>query len=297
MTVHMGAGFIGSHLVQHLLDHGHRVLVFDSLWTGTASLVDKFQSNDINEPVDQIYHLACPASPDQFEETPVQILETCFRGTKNILDLAMKHRARVLIASTSEIYGDPKVIPQPENYWGNVNSFGPRSCYDEGKRISEALAYAYKTKHCLEIRIARIFNTYGPHMRRDDGRAVPNFITAAIDGRPMVVYGDGNATRCFQYVSDCVAGLVRLMQSDYDLPVNIGSNSEIRVREFAEMVAQAVAAKTGTVPVPINYLPARQDDPERRKPDISIAQQALRWEPVVPLQEGLERSIEWFLAR
>lgn len=197
----------------------------------------------------------------------------------------------------TEIYGDPQVIPQTEKYWGNVNSFGPRSCYDEGKRVAEALAFGYKLKHNLEIRIARIFNAYGPHMQKNDGRAVPNFITAAIEGRPMIIYGDGNSTRCFQYVLDCVGGLVALMNSDYDKPVNIGSDLETKVQEIAEMIAKVVAEKTGQEMVPIKHLPARQDDPGRRKPDITVAKQVLSWRPQVPLEDGVDKAIDWFLSQ
>ncbi|KAK9774373.1 putative UDP-glucose 6-dehydrogenase [Seiridium cardinale] len=214
-----GAGFIGSHLVGKLLDKGCEVTVIDSLWTGSAENIKKFEANerfklirqDVRDPapevagVTEIYHLACPASPDLFEERSIEILETCFQGAKNMLDPAVRSKARILIASTSEIYGDPIVIPQTEDYWGNTNSFGPRSCYDEGKRITEALAYAYQRRHGLEVRIARIFNAYGPSMQIDDGRAVPNFIAAAMQGRPIVIYGDGSATRCFQFGSPTAA--------------------------------------------------------------------------------------------
>ncbi|KAI3342049.1 hypothetical protein F4824DRAFT_495919 [Ustulina deusta] len=207
-----GAGFIGCHLVEHLLSTGNRVVVIDSLWTGSEASIKRFAQDDKLkfikhdvrsripniEGVKEIYHLACPASPDYFDNNPIEILETCFAGTKNILDFAVNSEARALIASTSEIYGDPKVIPQPEIYWGSTNSFGPRSCYDEGKRITEALAYGYQRKHNLEIRIARTFNAYGPRMQIRDGRAVPNFIAAAIEGKPLTVYGDGSSTRSFK---------------------------------------------------------------------------------------------------
>ncbi|KAH8646901.1 hypothetical protein BX600DRAFT_484751 [Xylariales sp. PMI_506] len=306
-----GAGFIGTHLVERLLSEGRRVVVLDSVWTGSPDNIDKFKGNDnfsfiqcdIRDPLpaleqpSEIYHLACPASPDQFEETPVEILETCFEGTKNIFDLAVRSKARVLIASTSEIYGDPKVVPQSEKYWGNTNSFGPRACYDEGKRVIEALAYGYQRQHGLEVRLARIFNAYGPSMRVRDGRAVPNFIASALEGRAMPIYGDGSATRCFQFVTDCVAGLMALMASDYSGPVNIGSDVETRVDEIAEMVREIVCAKTGNDMdgVVIDYRPAREDDPYRRKPDISLAKRVLHWQPKVSLRNGLEETVDYFL--
>ncbi|KAI0134309.1 hypothetical protein BJ170DRAFT_729537 [Xylariales sp. AK1849] len=308
-----GAGFIGTHLVEYLLRESKRVVVIDSLWTGSLENMGMFSKNanfkfvkaDVRYirdtppgvgPISEIYHLACPASPDWFGPSPIEILETCFTGTKNMLDLAVTSNAKILIASTSEIYGDPKVIPQCETYWGNTNSFGPRSCYDEGKRITEALAYGYQRKHGLQVRIARIFNAYGPSMQISDGRAVPNFIAAAMEGRPIQVYGDGSATRCFQFVSDCVKGLVALMRSDYAEPVNIGSDVETRVDDIAKMITELVAQKLGnTTKIPIKYLPAREDDPYRRKPDINVAKKTLNWKPVVELHAGLEVTVDWFL--
>ncbi|CAH0054443.1 unnamed protein product, partial [Clonostachys solani] len=305
-----GAGFIGSCLVGRLLAEGQKVLVIDSLWTGSIANVNKFKDHPnyrfvnwdvrnkypIRETPKQIYHLACPASPDHFGESPIEILETCFRGTQNSLDLAVSCNARVLIASTSEIYGDPRVIPQSEEYWGNTNSFGPRACYDEGKRITEALAYGYQQKHNLEVRIARIFNAYGPSMQLRDGRAVPNFIAAAMEGRPITIYGDGSAGRCFQYVTDCVDGLMSLMQSGYTRPVNIGTNLETTVEDLARMITALVAEKMGsTRKVPIQFLPARTDDPYRRKPDITLAKEVLGWQPSVALRDGLEKTVDWFL--
>lgn len=200
--------------------------------------------------------------------------------------------------TTTEIYGDPQVAPQPETYLGNVNSFGPRSCYDEGKRASEALAHSYRTQHGLSVRLARIFNAYGPFMAADDGRAVPNFVAAAIDGAPMRIYGDGTATRCFQFATDCVAGLAALMDSGYGGPVNIGSDNEVTVGEVAGMISRVVAAKTGRdVEVPIHLLPKRQDDPVRRRPDITVARQQLGWSPKVPLEQGIASTVDWFLER
>ncbi|KAK9777063.1 hypothetical protein AB5N19_12407 [Seiridium cardinale] len=307
-----GAGFIGSHLVDHLLQQGKRVVVIDSLWTGSLENVEKFKGNenyrfikhDVRDSLPMIkgatdiYHLACPASPDHFEGSAIEILETCFKGTQNMLELAACNKAKILIASTSEIYGDPKVIPQSEKYWGNTNSFGPRCCYDEGKRITEALAYGYQLRYGVEVRIARIFNTYGPSMQIDDGRAIPNFIVAAMKGRPIQIYGDGSATRCFQYVSDLVAGLSTLMKSDYASPVNIGTELETPVADIAGLISELVAGKMGNVDkVSIQYLPARQDDPHRRKPDTSLARDSLHWKPQVALIDGLSATIDWFLSR
>ncbi|KAI1262506.1 hypothetical protein F5Y18DRAFT_418901 [Xylariaceae sp. FL1019] len=305
-----GAGFIGCHLVDNLLTVGKRVVVIDSLWTGSGTNIERFEhdpnfrfiKHDVREQLPaidnvlEIYHLACPASPDYFDSHSVEILETCFVGVKNVLDFAVANGAKVLIASTSEIYGDPKVVPQAEDYWGNTNSFGPRSCYDEGKRVTEALAYCYQRRHDLEVRVARIFNAYGPRMQFRDGRAVPNFITAAIQGQPLTIYGDGSATRSFQFVSDCVLGLVQLMQSHYPKPVNIGSDQETRIDEIASRIKTLVAKKMGVAPTsPINLVPARTDDPYRRKPDISIAREMLKWEPTVSLDDGLEATVQWFL--
>jgi UDP-glucuronate decarboxylase len=280
------------------------------MWTGFKENLEVFEKNprfqyvvaDVRKPLpalpklERIYHLACPASPDHFGERPIEILETCFQGTKNVLELALRHGARFLLTSTSEIYGDAQVVPQSEEYRGNVNCFGPRSCYDEGKRVAEALAYAYHTKHGLDVRVARIFNAYGPHMNFNDGRAVPNFIAAAMQGKPIIVYGDGSATRCFQHASDCVAGLQALMESSHTGPVNIGSDLETPVGEIAGMIARCVAHKLGHKDaVPVHFLPKRQDDPVRRKPDIGLAKELLGWSPRVPLEEGLEKTIDWFI--
>lgn len=305
-----GAGFLGFHLVQSLLRDGHDVVVFDSLWTGARENLEYFRQHprfrfvicDVRDPlpevdnVEQIYHLACPASPDHFEVSPIEILETCFRGTQNVMELAKRHRARILIASTSETYGDPTVVPQSESFWGNVNCFGPRSCYDEGKRIAESLAFGYQNRHGVEVRIARIFNSYGPHMRIDDGRAVPNFIVAALESKAIIVHGDGTATRCFQFATDCVRGMVALMNSEYSRPVNIGSNIEVPVGVVAQIIAAMVAQRLGqSTPVPIEYLPKREDDPTRRQPDITVAKREIGWEPEVALKDGLSQTIEWFL--
>ncbi|KAH7310651.1 hypothetical protein B0I35DRAFT_77324 [Stachybotrys elegans] len=307
-----GAGFLGHHLVRLLLRQGHRVVVVDSLWTGNKGNIRSLEGHanfqyyicDVRDGfpeldgLDQIYHLACPASPDHFEVNPIEILETCFEGTKNALELALKHGARLLLTSTSETYGDPKVSPQAETYRGNVSCFGPRACYDEGKRVAEALAYSYNKQQGVEVRIARIFNAYGPYMKLDDGRAVPNFIAAAMERRPMVIYGDGTATRSFQAARDCVAGLEKLMNSDYTGPVNIGSDREMTVGEMASIIGRVVAKKMGHAePVPVRCLPARQDDPMTRKPDITLAREKLGWKPLVELEEGVDETVDWFLER
>ncbi|KAG5665494.1 hypothetical protein KAF25_009619 [Fusarium avenaceum] len=307
-----GAGFLGCHLVELLLNNNHEVVVLDSLWTGSYSTLDQFKSDkrlryiqsDVRDPlpwidgVEQIYHLACPASPVHFETRPIDILQTCFNGASNVLDYAVKHNARVLLASTSEVYGDSQVPCQSEDYRGNVNCFGPRSCYDEGKRVTEALAYAYQVEHGLEVRIARIFNAYGPHMEPEDGRAVPNFIMAALKREPITIFGDGHATRCFQYASDCVRGLESLMNSDYHGPVNIGSDLEMEISEIADIISRVVANKTGQKdPVPVNLLPKREDDPIRRKPDTSLAERVLGWKPRVSLEDGVSATIDWFIQR
>ncbi|KAH7322399.1 hypothetical protein B0I35DRAFT_449872 [Stachybotrys elegans] len=306
-----GAGFIGCNLVRLLLTRGQEVVVLDSLWTGSLENIRPFKENlnfryiigDVRDALPQIdnvkeiFHLACPASPDDFEKNPIEILETCFVGTKNILDFAAKHGAKVLLASTSEIYGDPQVAVQSESYFGNVNSFGPRSCYDEGKRVAEALAYSYRSKHGLDIRIARIFNAYGPWMRINDGRAVPNFIAAAMEGQPIKIYGDGSATRSFQFVTDCVLGLTALMDSNYSSPVNIGSDHEVPVSDIAQTILKTVATKTGKPIVPVCLLEKRQDDPVRRKPDITTAERELGWTPNVPLEQGITSTVDWFLER
>ncbi|KAK2750156.1 UDP-glucuronic acid decarboxylase 1 [Myotisia sp. PD_48] len=306
-----GAGFLGAHLVALLLGQGHRVIAIDSLWTGSAESIAKLSSqvgftfiqHDVSKPfppevqhVDQIYHLACPASPKRFPENPLGILDTCFAGTRNVLELGLRCNARVLLASTSEVYGDPLICPQPETYWGNVNSFGPRSCYDEGKRVAEALAYAYRKQHGVEIRIARIFNAYGPGIRPDDGRVVPNFVTAAITGRDIEIAGDGTASRCFQYVSDCVEGLNVLMNSSCESPVNIGCEDETSIGQLAEIIRDLVSRKLGRQTVKVKLTGKREDDPFRRQPDISLAREKLHWSPKVDLATGLEATVDWFLS-
>ncbi|TDZ55148.1 UDP-glucuronic acid decarboxylase 4 [Colletotrichum trifolii] len=305
-----GAGFLGSHLVALLLEKGHRVIAVDSLWTGSAENITKLQEHpnftflrhDVTAPFPEslekatrIYNLACPASPKKFPKAPLGILETCYKGTKNALDLASKTGARVLLASTSEVYGDPLVVPQGEQYHGNVNPFGGRSCYDEGKRVAEALAYAYRLEKQTDVRIARIFNAYGPFIRPDDGRVVPNFIAAALRQEDIRITGDGSASRCFQYAGDCAMGLYRLMESSVMGPVNIGREEETTIGEMATMINDIVAEKTGRPKVRIVYGPKPDDDPYRRVPDASKARRELGHEAKVGLAEGLQRTVDWFV--
>ncbi|KAI8274709.1 hypothetical protein K4K56_001658 [Colletotrichum sp. SAR 10_98] len=304
-----GAGFLGSHLVGLLLEEGYHVIAVDSLWTGSTGNVTKFQNHpnytflrhNVAEPfpeqlenASRIYNLACPASPKRFPQAPLGILETCYVGTKNVLDLAYRSGARVLLASTSEVYGDPLVCPQPENYWGNVNSFGGRSCYDEGKRVAEALAYGYRLEKNVDVRIARIFNAYGPGIRPDDGRIVPNFIAAALRQEDIKITGDGTASRCFQYAGDCAMGIYRLMESSVLTPVNIGREEETTVGEMANLINDIVAEKTGRPKVGIVFGPKPDDDPYRRVPDAGKAKRELGHEAKIGLKEGLEKTVEWF---
>ncbi|KAI1501137.1 UDP-glucuronic acid decarboxylase 1 [Biscogniauxia marginata] len=306
-----GAGFLGSNLVSFLLENAeNKVVAMDSLWTGSMDSISNVKDNprfrfirhDVTQPfpdevgsVERIYHLACPASPKRFPESPLGILSTCFKGTENVLELAAKIKARVLLASTSEIYGDPLVCPQPETYHGNTNPFGPRSCYDEGKRVAEALAYAFRKQQNVDIRIGRIFNAYGPGLRPDDGRVVPNFVVSALASRDVKITGDGTASRCFQYVSDCVEGLVCLMESSYLKPVNIGCVEETTVGDLARLISDIVARKTGNPPVKISLTAKREDDPYRRVPDTTVASQELGWAPKVGLTRGLETTVDWFM--
>jgi nucleoside-diphosphate-sugar epimerase len=298
-----GAGFIGSHLCRALLDRGDRVVCVDNLLTGAAgNLADlegndrfEFVQHDVTTPldvagsVDAVMHMASPASPADFARIPIEILDVGSVGTRNLLDLALKHNARFLLASTSEVYGDPLVHPQTEAYWGNVNSIGPRSVYDEAKRFAEAMTMAYHRHHGVDVRIVRIFNTYGPQMRPDDGRAVSNFLVQAIRGQPLTVYGDGSQTRSFCYVDDEVRGIVALLDSDYVGPVNIGNPGEFTILELAERVLTLTGASS-----PIEFRPLPVDDPTQRKPDITLAKQLLGWEPTIELAEGLERTAGWF---
>jgi UDP-glucuronate decarboxylase len=298
-----GAGFLGSHLCERLLADGHEVLCLDNFFTGTHANVAKLRDSprfeifrhDVQEPltieVDQIFHLACPASPIHYQRNPVRTIRTAVEGTLNLLDVARECGARILIASTSEVYGDPAQHPQTEAYWGNVNPIGPRACYDEGKRCAEALATAYASQYGVEVRIARIFNTYGPRMHENDGRVVSNFIVQALSGKPLTVFGDGQQTRSFCYVSDLIEGFVRLMISEHGAdPVNLGNPRESSMLELATLVKQMTGSPSAIV-----HAPLPKDDPVRRNPNISRAQQLLGgWTPVVPLERGIEATIAYF---
>jgi len=296
------AGFIGLHLTQHLLDDGHDVVGIDNFVSGSRANVQQlsqhprfsFIEHDITKPlaveghVERIYDLACPASPADFGPRSLDILATCSRGVWELLELARQHGARLLHASTSEVYGDPQEHPQRETYWGHVNPIGPRACYDEGKRFAEALLTAHAAQHGTETRLARIFNTYGPNMRRDDGRMLPTFIDQALRGQPLTVHGDGSQTRSFCYVSDMVEGLVRLMESDVRGPVNLGNPTEISVMTAAREVVALTDSKSEIVCVP---RPA--DDPSLRRPDITRARELLGWNPTVERGEGFARTVDW----
>jgi len=301
-----GAGFLGSHLCEALLKRGHDVMCLDNLFTGTkdnvAHLVGhsnfEFMRHDVTWPlyveVDEIYNLACPASPVHYQHDPVQTTKTSVHGAINMLGLAKRLNARILQASTSEVYGDPAVHPQTEDYWGNVNPIGTRSCYDEGKRCAETLFFDYHRQHRLEIKVARIFNTYGPRMHPADGRVVSNFIMQALSGEPITIFGDGSQTRSFCYVDDLIAGLIALMASPPGItgPINLGNPNEFTIRELAEKVLQMVGSKSTLIE---SDLPS--DDPRQRKPDISRAYQMLDWRPTVELAEGLDRTIRYFRSK
>jgi len=298
-----GAGFIGSHLCHYLLDKHHHVICLDNLISGQRILVDKLKSNekfsfiegDITQglpdlDVDEIYNLACPASPRDYQSNPIETIKTNVVGMANILDFAHKKKVRVLQASTSEVYGDPEVHPQTETYWGRVNPIGLRSCYDEGKRSAETLCSDYYRSFRLDVKIARIFNTYGPHMRKDDGRVVSNFINQALSGESMTLYGEGLQTRSFCYIDDLVQGLVQLMESSVDVsPVNLGNPQEVSMKDLAHLIKKM----TGSISEIIHEsLPA--DDPVRRCPDITRAKELLSWEPKVSLEEGIAKTIAYF---
>jgi UDP-glucuronate decarboxylase len=298
-----GAGFLGSHLCERLIRDGHDVLCVDNFFTGARSNIAhllghaqfELMRHDITFPlyveVDKIYNLACPASPVHYQFDPVQTTKTSVIGAINMLGLAKRTKARILQASTSEVYGDPSVHPQPESYWGNVNPIGPRSCYDEGKRCAETLFFDYHRQHRLDVRVVRIFNTYGPRMHPNDGRVVSNFIMQALRGDDITIYGDGRQTRSFCYVDDLIDGMVRMMESDAAAPgpVNIGNPKEFTMLELA----QAVVSQTGSRSK-IVYRELPQDDPRQRQPDIAKARQQLGWEPNVPLEQGLQRTIDYF---
>ena len=299
-----GAGFIGSHLIDRLMVQGHEVLCLDNFYTGHKRNIVKWLDHpyfelirhDITEPirleVDQIYHLACPASPVHYQFNPVKTIKTNVMGTLNMLGLAKRVKARFLLASTSEVYGDPSVHPQPEEYRGNVNCIGIRSCYDEGKRVAETLAFDYHRQNNVDIRVARIFNTYGPRMLEHDGRVVSNFVVQALQGVPLTVYGDGLQTRSFCYVSDLVEGLMRLMNGEHIGPINVGNPGEYTILELAKTIQEMVNPEAELV-----FKPLPQDDPKQRQPDITRAKTWLGWEPTIPLKEGLKMTIDDFRER
>src|SRR5215471_5587175 len=300
------AGFLGSHLTDLLVARGHKVIGIDNFVTGSVDNIAhlggngnfKFIQQDVTEflflegPVDYVWHFASPASPVDYAELPIQTLKVGSLGTHKALGLAKHKGARFLLASTSEVYGDPLVHPQNEEYWGNVNPIGPRGCYDEAKRFAEALTMAYHREHGLETRIVRIFNTYGPRMRLNDGRVVPAFISQALKNRPLTVFGKGTQTRSFCYVSDLIEGIYRLMMSSYQLPMNIGNPAELTVLEFAKEIIRATRSRSKIV-----FKPLPQDDPRQRQPDITRARKILRWEPKVTLAKGLVKTIAYFRER
>jgi UDP-glucuronate decarboxylase len=299
-----GAGFLGSHLIDRLMQAGEEVLCIDNYQTGRKENLKKWLYNpnfelirhDVTEPirveVDRIWHLACPASPLHYQHNPIRTAKTNFLGTYNMLGLAKRLKARFLLASTSEVYGDPEVHPQPENYRGCVNPIGIRSCYDEGKRISETLCFDYKRTHKLDVRVVRIFNTYGPRMLHNDGRVISNFINQALLKKPLTVYGDGTQTRSFCYVDDLIEGIIKLMNSDYEGPINIGNPTEFTILELANLVKEKINPN-----LKIIFRPLPQDDPLQRKPVINLAKKYLSWEPEIDLETGLDRTIKDFKSR
>lgn len=298
-----GAGFIGSHLCQFLLEKGNQVICLDNFFTGQKRNIEPFLTNenfellenDVTKPffseVNQIYNLACPASPVHYQKTPVETVRTSVLGAINCLELSKKLGGiKVLQASTSEVYGDPKVHPQPESYNGNVNPIGPRACYDEGKRCAETLFFDYHREDKIPIKVVRIFNTYGPSMSWDDGRVISNFITQALKGEDITLYGDGSQTRSFCFISDMIDGLYKMMESDgWTGPVNLGNPGEFTMKQLAEFILQLTASKSK-----ITYKSLPQDDPKQRRPDISLAKEKLGWQPSVELEEGLKKTIEYF---
>ncbi len=298
-----GAGFLGSHLCERLLNEGNEVISVDNYFTGRKENIVHLEANnnfeairhDINNPldieVDEIYNLACPASPVHYQFDPVRTVQTCVTGSLNMLELAKRIGAKIFQASTSEVYGDPKEHPQKESYRGHVNPIGPRACYDEGKRCAETLFFDYHRQHGLDIKVVRIFNTYGPRMHPEDGRVVSNFIVQALQGQDITIYGDGSQTRSFCYADDLIEGFVRLMNAEAGVtgPMNIGNPHEVSVKELAERVVEMVGSKSK-----ITYMPLPQDDPTQRCPDISQAKEKLDWQPQVPLEEGLKKTIDYF---
>jgi len=298
-----GAGFLGSHLCDRLLRDGHDVLCLDNFYTGTKSNIQhmldnpcfEFLRHDVTFPlyveVDEIYNLACPASPIHYQFDPVQTTKTSVHGAINMLGLAKRVRAKIMQASTSEVYGDPEVHPQPESYWGKVNPIGFRSCYDEGKRCAETLLFDYHRQHRVKIKVARIFNTYGPRMHPNDGRVVSNFIVQALSNEPLTIYGDGTQTRSFCYVDDLIEGFIKLMKTDNDFtgPVNLGNPGEFTMSELAQKIISLTGSRSKLV-----YKPLPSDDPRQRRPDIALAESALGWSPLVKLEDGLKHTIEYF---
>ncbi len=298
-----GAGFLGSHLCERLLNDGHDIICLDNFFTGTKDNIAHLLGNqhfelmrhDVTFPlyveVDEIYNLACPASPIHYQFDPVQTTKTSVHGAINMLGLAKRTKAKIFQASTSEVYGDPEVHPQPESYWGRVNPIGPRSCYDEGKRCAETLFFDYRRQHGLNIKVARIFNTYGPRMHPNDGRVVSNFIVQALRNEPITLYGDGTQTRSFCYVDDLIEGFVRLMNSDESItgPINLGNPGEFTMIELAEKVLRLIGGKSK-----LTFMPLPQDDPKQRQPDITFAKKALDWTPKISLDDGLKETIAYF---
>ena len=296
-----GAGFLGSHLTDRLMEGGEEVICLDNYFTGRKSNISKWIGHpcfelirhDVTEPisleVDRIWHLACPASPVHYQYNPIKTAKTSFLGTYNMLGLARRVGARLLLASTSEVYGDPEIHPQPESYRGCVNTIGIRSCYDEGKRIAETLCFDYKRMHDTEIRVMRIFNTYGPRMLPDDGRVVSNFIVQALRGEPLTLYGNGEQTRSFCYVDDLINGMIRLMNCEQTGPINIGNPTEFTIRQLAELIREKINPELRFIEKPLP-----QDDPMQRKPVIDLANSVLGWHPQIALENGLDPTIEWF---
>ena len=297
-----GAGFIGSHLCERLLNDNHRVICLDNLYTGSLKNIEKFKNNnnfefvnhDIIEPyhrksIDEIYNLACPASPVQYQYNPIKTIKTCTIGVINMLGLAKNNGAKILQASTSEVYGDPEIHPQREDYNGNVNTLGSRSCYDEGKRCAETLFMDYKREYNLNIKIVRIFNTYGPNMTKNDGRVVSNFILQALNNADITIYGDGMQTRSFQFIDDLVEGLLKMMNSDFTGPINLGNPIEISMNDLADKIIKLTDSSSTVI-----YKKLPEDDPRRRRPDISLANSKLAWSPVVDLDTGFRKTINYF---
>ena len=297
-----GAGFIGSHLCKSLIEIGHKIICLDNLFTGSVSNISEliknpnfeFINHDIVKPfyrenIDEIYNLACPASPIHYQDNPIKTIKTCTIGVINMLGLAKKNNAKILQASTSEVYGDPKVHPQKENYNGNVNTLGFRSCYDEGKRCAETLFMDYKREHNLNIKIVRIFNTYGPNMTKNDGRVVSNFITQALNGEDITIHGDGLQTRSFQFIDDLVIGLIKMMNSDFVGPINLGNPVELSMKDLAVKIINLTDSSSDII-----YKELPKDDPKRRRPDITLANTKLDWKPKIDLENGLQKTIDFF---